>query len=139
MTTKSTTVKKEVTKKAVVAVPVREKIVNESRLVLPQDIGGFTSNFRREAARSVGRIMNDPKKLEIFQELLAAFGVYAEDRFEHSLVVHSKNVADKAAKLRLAEVDALNTAEGIIRGKRAHAEKLLAEIAVHDTKMEAIK
>jgi hypothetical protein len=140
MTVKSTTVKKETTKAApkavpVVVVPSREKIVNESRLVLPQDIVGFTANFRREAARSVGRIMADPKKLAIFKELLVVFGQYADDRFEHGVIVRDKAVADKATKLLEAEAQALQNADGVIKGKRAHMAKLSEEIAAHDAKM----
>ena len=142
MTTKSTTVK-TVKAKAVKATPVaapvvvREKIVNESRLVLPQDVGGFTTNFRREAARSVGRIMADPKKLAVFQELLKVFGQYAEDRYENAIVVRDKAVAGKQVQLKAAQAQALRTADGVIKSKRAQAAKLEAEIAVHDKKMEA--
>ena len=146
MTTKSTTVK-TVKAKAVKATPVaepvaapvvvREKIVNESRLVLPQDVGGFTTNFRREAARSVGRIMADPKKLAVFQELLKVFGQYAEDRYENAIVVRDKAVSDKQVQLKAAQAQALRTADGVIKSKRAQAAKLEAEIAVHDKKMEA--
>ena len=142
MTTKSTTVK-TVKAKAVKAAPVaapvvvREKIVNESRLVLPQDVGGFTTNFRREAARSVGRIMADPKKLAVFQELLKVFGQYAEDRYYNAIVVRDKAVSDKQVHLKAAQAQALRTADGVIKSKRAQAAKLEAEIAVHDKKMEA--
>ena len=131
MTDKSTTVKTVKAK----AAPVREKIVNESRLVLPQDIGGFTTNFRGEAARNVGRIMADPKKLAIFKELLEVFGQYAEDRYEHGVVVRDKAVAAKATQLKAAEAQALQNADGIIKGKRAHVAHLEAEIAAHDKKM----
>ena len=140
MTVKSTTVKTVKAKaapvvKAVEAAPAREKILNESRLVLPQDIVGFTANFRREAARSVGRIMADPKKLAIFKELLEVFGQYADDRYEHGIVVRDKAVAAKAAKLVEAEAQALQNADGVIKGKRAQAALLNAEIATHDEKM----
>ena len=138
MTTKSTTVKKEV-KEVKVATPVRQKIVNESRLVLPQDVGGFTSNFRREAARSVGRIMSDPNKLKVFQELLALFGQYAEDRYEQSSIERDAAMAGKAAKLVEAQAQALRNADAVIKGKRAHAEQLIAEVAAHDAKMAASK
>ena len=117
------------------AAPAREKILNESRLVLPQDIVGFTANFRREAARSVGRIMADPKKLAIFKELLEVFGQYADDRYEHGIVVRDKAIAAKAAKLVEAEAQALQNADGVIKGKRAQAALLNAEIATHDEKM----
>ena len=136
MTTKSTTVK-TVKAKAAPVVVVREKIVNESRLVLPQDVGGFTTNFRREAARSVGRIMADPKKLAVFQELLKVFGQYAEDRYENAIVVRDKAVSDKQVQLKAAQAQALRTADGVIKSKRAQAAKLEAEITVHDKKMEA--
>lgn len=145
MTTKSTTVKPVKTVKAVKAdkaaevVPAREKILNESRLVLPQDVGGFTSNFRREAARSVGRIMADPNKLRIFQELLATFGQYAEDRYEHALVTRDVALADKAMKLREAEDQALRNADAVIKSKRAQVAGLNAEIEVHDAKMQKLK
>ena len=141
MTDKSTTVKTVKAVKAVKAAPevkaapAREKILNESRLVLPQDIVGFTANFRREAARSVGRIMADPKKLAIFKELLEVFGQYADDRYEHGIVVRDKAVAAKAAKLIEAEAQALQNADGVIKGKRAQAALLNAEIATHDEKM----
>ena len=143
MTVKSTTVKTVKAKaapvvketKAVEAAPAREKILNESRLVLPQDIVGFTANFRREAARSVGRIMADPKKLAIFKELLEVFGQYADDRYEHGIVVRDKAIAAKAAKLVEAEAQALQNADGVIKGKRAQAALLNAEIATHDEKM----
>lgn len=139
MTTKSTTVKKEVVKAVKVAAPVRQKIVNESRLVLPQDIGGFTSNFRREAARSVGRIMSDRKKLDTFLELLSLFGQYAEDRYEQSVIERDSAIAAKASKLVEAQATALRNADAVIKGKRAHAEQLIAEVAAHDAKMEASK
>jgi hypothetical protein len=127
MTKKSTTVKP------------RTKVVNESRLSLPQDIGGFTVNFRREAARSVGRIMADEKKLECFKKLLDAFYEYAEDRFEHNLDVRKGALIAKAKTLRTAEAKALKDADSIIAGKRAHAAQLSAEVALHDKKMEALK
>ena len=132
MTDKSTTVKPTKT-----VTPARVKVYNESKLELPQDIGGFSSNFRREAARSVGRIMADPKKLAVFQELLKVFGQYAEDRYENAIVVRDKAVADKQVQLKAAQAQALRTADGVIKSKRAQAAKLEAEIAVHDKKMEA--
>ena len=119
--------------------PVKTKIVNESKLVLPQDIGGFSVNFRREAARSIGRIMADQKKLDCFMELLEVFGQYAQDRFEHQLTVRADALKGKAETLKAAEAKALRDADGIVASKRAHAEKLLAEIAIHDAKMEKSK
>lgn len=118
---------------------VKTKIINESKLVLPQDIGGFSVNFRREAARSIGRIMADEKKLNCFLELLQVFEQYAKDRYEHQLVVRENALKDKAAALKEAQEKALRDADGVIAGKRAHAEKLLAEIAEHDKKMEKLK
>lgn len=131
MTDKSTTVKPS--KKP------RVKVVNESRLNLPQDVEGFSSNFRREAARAVGRIMSDKKKLEVFLELLKTFGEYAEDRFEQNLVDRDVAVAHKAAKLKEAQATALRAADAVIKGKRANAMQLMAEIEAHDKKMEANK
>mgnify|MGYP003672938978 CR=1 FL=1 len=126
MTKKSTTV-------------ARIKVTNESKLKLPQDVGGFTTNFRREAARSVGRIMSDEKKLKCFLELLKSFGEYAEDRYEAALVTRSSALAAKAAALKVAEAKALSAADSIIAGKRAHIEKLSAEVSAHDTKVEKSK
>ena len=131
MTDKSTTVKPS--KKP------RVKVVNESRLNLPQDVEGFSSNFRREAARAVGRIMSDKKKLDVFLELLKTFGEYAEDRFEQNLVDRDVAVANKATKLREAQATALRAADAVIKGKRANALQLMAEIEAHDKKMEANK
>ena len=119
--------------------PVKTKIVNESKLVLPQDIGGFSVNFRREAARSIGRIMADEKKLDCFLELLDVFGQYAKDRYEHQLTVRADALKAKAEALKEAQAKALRDADSIVAGKRAHAEKLLAEIAIHDAKMEKSK
>lgn len=118
---------------------VKTKIVNESKLVLPQDIGGFSVNFRREAARSIGRIMADEKKLECFRELLAVFAQYAEDRFEHQINVRDDALKAKAVALKAAEATALQNADGIVASKRAHMEKLAAEIAAHDARMEKLK
>ena len=118
---------------------VKTKIINESKLVLPQDIGGFPVNFRREAARSIGRIMADEKKLNCFLELLKVFEQYAKDRYEHQLVVRDNALKDKAAALKEAQEKALRDADGVVASKRAHAEKLLAEIAAHDAKMEKLK
>lgn len=125
MTSKSTTVK--------------TKITNESKLVLPQDIGGFSVNFRREAARSVGRIMADEKKLKCFLEMLDIFKQYAKDRYEHQLDVRADALADKAAKLKEAEAKALTDADAVIKGKRAAVAKMQGEIAAHDKKMEKSK
>jgi hypothetical protein len=134
MTTKSTTVKAKPTPK-----PARVKITNESKLVLPQDIGGFTANFRREAARSVGRIMADEKKLECFIELLEKFKEYAVDRHENSVEDLKRAMAAKAAKLKLAQEQALADAGHIIKGKRAAVEQFTAEIEAHDKKVAKMR
>ena len=131
MTQKSATVKPKGKK--------REKITNESKLNLPQDIGSFTVNFRREAARSIGRIMADQAKLDVFLELLDIFRDYANDRFEEQIVTRDRALADKAAKLKAAEQQALRDADAIIAGKRAHMNQLQAEVAAHDEKMAALK
>lgn len=127
MASKSTTVKS------------RTKVYNESKLVLPQDIGGFTVNFRREAARSVGRIMADEKKLKCFLELLEAFSNYANDRFERNLEDTKQAVKNRAAALKEAEARALKDADAIIAGKRAAAKQFADEVAAHDKRMEALK
>ena len=134
MTDKSTTVKPTKT-----VTPARVKVYNESKLELPQDIGGFSSNFRREAARSVGRIMADHTKLECFIKLCDTFKDYAIDRHEHQLTVRDVAIKAKADKLKAAERDALRTADAIIKSKRANVDKLVAEIAAHDKRMEASK
>lgn len=130
MTTKSTTVKATPT-----PVPARVKITNESKLVLPQDIGGFTANFRREAARSVGRIMADAEKLECFLDLLDKFKEYAVDRHEGNVLELQRAVAAKAAKLRAAQAQALADAGNIIKGKRAAVEQFTSEIEAHDARV----
>ena len=126
MTKQSTTVK-----------PV--KIINESKLKLPQDIGGFSINFRREAARSVGRIMADEKKLECFLEMLKTFDQYARDRFEHQLLLRDQAVKAKADRLVEAQAEALRNADNVIKSKRAHIEHLQAEVDAHDVRMEKSK
>lgn len=131
MTDKSTTVK-----------PVKKprvKISNESKLQLPQDVEGFSSNFRREAARSVGRIMADERKLEVFLELLEHFKDYAGDRFEQNLIERDGALVAKAATLKEAQAVALRNAEHVIKGKRANALQLMAEIEAHDKKVAASK
>ena len=123
-------------KKSTTVKPTRARITTESKLVLPQDIGGFTVNFRREAARSVGRIMADQKKLDVYLELLERFAEYAKDRFEGQVEDRAKAIADKAKTLKAAEERALRDANGVIAGKRAHIEHLAAEVAAYDKKME---
>lgn len=130
MTNKSTTVKAKST-----PTPARVKITNESKLVLPQDIGGFTANFRREAARSVGRIMADPAKLECFLDLLDKFKEYAVDRHEGNVAELQKAIEAKATKLRAAQAQALADAGNIIKGKRAAVEQFTAEIEAHDERV----
>jgi hypothetical protein len=127
MATKSTTVKKRV------------KVTNEAKLVLPQDVGGFTTNFRREAARSVGRIMADEKKLKVFLELLEQFKQYAEDRFEQQIEVRAAALAAKAVALKAAEEQALRDADAIIASKRIAAAQFTAEVEAHDKRMEALR
>jgi hypothetical protein len=127
MATKSTTVKNRV------------KVTNEAKLVLPQDVGGFTTNFRREAARSVGRIMADEKKLKVFLELLEQFKQYAEDRFEQQIEVRADALAAKAAALKAAEEQALRDADAIIASKRIAAAQFTAEVEAHDKRMEALR
>ena len=139
MTTKSTTVKESKPDTKPFVQPARVKVVNESRLVLAQDVEGFTSNFRREAARSVGRIMADPRKLAVFKELLATFGQYAEDRYEHSLVERDTAIANKAARLQEAQAKALRDADNVIKSKRAHMQQLTDELEVHDAKMQKLR
>lgn len=117
----------------------RVKISNESKLQLPQDVEGFSSNFRREAARSVGRIMADERKLKVFLELLEHFKDYAGDRFEQNLIERDSAVAAKAATLLEAQAVALRNAEHVIKGKRANALQLMAEIEAHDKKVAASK
>lgn len=119
--------------------PVRVKISNESKLQLPQDVEGFSSNFRREAARSVGRIMSDERKLKVFIELLEHFKNYAEDRFEQNAIERDAALAAKAAVLKEAQATALRNAEAVIKGKRAHAMQLMAEIEAHDKKVAESK
>lgn len=131
MSDKTTTVKPA--KKA------RIKISNESKLQLPQDVEGFSSNFRREAARSVGRIMSDERKLKVFLELLVHFKNYAEDRFEHNAIERKAALAAKAEALKEAQAVALRNAENIIKGKRANAMQLMAEIEAHDKKVAESK
>jgi len=123
-------------KKSTTAKP---KVVNESKLVLPQDIGGFTVNFRREAARSVGRIMADGQKLEVFLELLDVFKQYAIDRFEHQEVVMQRALADKAEKLRKAQEQALRDADSVVASKRATVAHLQKQIDAHDAKMQKLE
>lgn len=118
---------------------VRAKITSESKLKLPQDVEGFSSNFRREAARSVGRIMADERKLGVFLELLEHFSQYATDRFEQNLIERDAAVASKAAALKEAQAVALRNAEHVIKGKREYAVKLMAEIEAHDKKVAASK
>jgi len=130
MTNKSTTVKAKPTPKT-----ARVKITNESKLVLPQDIGGFTANFRREAARSVGRIMADPEKLECFLILLDKFKEYAIDRHEGNVAELKRAIDAKAVKLRAAQAQALADAGNIIKGKRAAVEQFTAEIEAHDERV----
>lgn len=130
MTNKSTTVKAKSS-----PVSARVKITNESKLVLPQDIGGFTANFRREAARSVGRIMADPEKLECFIDLLDKFKEYAVDRHEGNVTELKTAMAAKAAKLKAAQAQALADAGNIIKGKRAAVEQFTAEIEAHDDRV----
>ena len=127
MANKSTTVKKRV------------KVTNEAKLVLPQDVGGFSTNFRREAARSVGRIMADEKKLKVFLELLEQFKHYAEDRFEQQLENRATALAAKAAVLKAAEEQALRDADAIIASKRIAAAQFTAEVEAHDKRMEALR
>ncbi len=117
----------------------RTKISNESKLQLPQDVEGFSSNFRREAARSVGRIMSDERKLKVFLELLEHFKNYAEDRFEQNAVERKAILAAKAEALKEAQAVALRNAEHVIKGKRANAMQLMAEIEAHDKKVAASK
>ena len=131
MSNKTTTVKP--------AKKTRVKISNESKLQLPQDVEGFSSNFRREAARTVGRIMADKKKLEVFQELLEHFSDYANDRFEQNAIEREAALKAKAASLKEAQAVALRNAEHVIKGKRANALKLMAEIEEHDKKVAASK
>ena len=134
MTNKSTTVKAKSNPKT-----ARVKITNESKLVLPQDIGGFTANFRREAARSVGRIMADPEKLTCFLELLDKFKEYAVDRHENSEKELQTAIKAKAAKLRAAQDRAVHDAKGVINGKRAVVEQYTAEIEAHEKRLEEIQ
>ena len=134
MTTKSTTVKAKSS-----SIPDRVKITNESKLVLPQDIGGFTANFRREAARSVGRIMADETKLECFIELLDKFKEYAVDRHENGVQELKRAMAAKAAKLRLAQEQALADAGNIIKGKRAAVEQFTSDIEAHDERVAKMR
>ena len=117
----------------------RVKISNESKLQLPQDVEGFSSNFRREAARSVGRIMADERKLKVFLELLEHFKNYAGDRFEQNLIERDGALVAKAATLKEAQAVALRNAEHVIKGKRANALQLMAEIEAHDKKVAASK
>jgi len=117
---------------------VKKKITNATMLELPQDIGGFTVNFRREAARSVGRIGADPERLKVFLELLGRFGQYAKDRHEQQIVVREKAVAAKAVALQEAADKALRDADRRIATKRAEVARMSAEIDQHDARMDAL-
>ena len=117
----------------------RVKVVNESKLKLPQDIGSFTANARRELARSVGRIMVDDKKLQCFLELLDVFKDYATDRHEANVVAMDKTKIMRAAKLKEIEAQKLLDARGVIAGKRGAVAKLEEEIAVHDAKIAKLE
>jgi hypothetical protein len=114
----------------------RTKIVHEARLDLPQDVEGFSINFRRESARTVGRIMADERKLAVFLTLLEKFSEYATDKFEDSLATRAAALADKAAKLKADQAEALRKAGHIVNSKRAEVAKLTLEIDAHDAKVK---
>jgi len=110
----------------------RVKIINESKLDLPQDVDGFSTNFRREAARAIGRIQNDERRLECFKELAAIFVQYAEDRFEQNQKELKVALEAKAKQRKLAAEKAKREADAVIKSKRALAEQLTAELKAHD-------
>lgn len=110
----------------------RVKVTNEAKLVLPQDIGSFSANFRREAARTVGRIAADPKRLAVFKELLGAFGNYADDRFEKAeadLEVALKNKAVATAEA-LAIIEANH--DRVAENAKAEIARLSEHVAAHE-------
>ena len=44
-------------------------ITNPTKLPFPADKFGITSAYKREAARTIGRIMGDPARLAMFLEV----------------------------------------------------------------------
>lgn len=57
-------------------------ITQAAKLEFPQDTVGFTSSFKRETARAIGRIGGKEDKLTIFLDTLDILRQYAIDKCE---------------------------------------------------------
>jgi len=111
-------------------------VLHAHKLKLPNDPQGFSGNLRRELARAVGRIAGDEIRLASFVETLEVFADFARNKAEAQRNELKSKIADKAARLKTAQDQALREAEGVIASKRGALAKLQAEISAHDKRVE---
>ncbi len=107
-------------------------VLHAHKLKLPTDPQGFSGNLRRELARAVGRIGGDDERLASFIETLEVFKDFAVNKTQAQKDELQAKIADKAARLKTAELQALREAKGIIEGKRAAVAHFTAEIEAYE-------
>lgn len=90
----------------------------------PRDIHGFTSGFRREVARTVGRIRGNEEKMETFIAHLRAAADWARSRYEIGVAVQAKAV-EEAEALRAA----LKVPHGLDQLIESDADRAAAQAA----------
>lgn len=112
---------------------------NANKLPWAQDPHGFVSNLRREGCRSIGRIMGDDKKMDIFMDTLRILAKYGAAKKEEQMLINalskqrrveqigettSRNINDANAIERQlqAELDSVDRRLSAVRSRRAQAE-----------------
>ena len=64
----------------------------------PRDVHGFTSGFRREVARTVGRIKGNDEKFDVFMKHLREAANWARQRHEIAKRVRDAQLTEIAAR-----------------------------------------
>lgn len=107
-------------------------ITQAAKLKFPQDTVGFTSAFKREAARAIGRIGGKEDKLAIFLETLEILREYAVNKTEAQ--VAAVKVAREAEKEKVAKA-----LEDDKKRKARRIASKEAEIALLTREIEALE
>ncbi len=103
-------------------------ITNPTKLPFPADKYGITSAYKREAARTIGRIMGDPARLEMFLEVTNVLVEYAHAKFEQQTQTKELNANKRAADLEAARKEATARAKAKVARLKAQVAELNKEI-----------
>ena len=106
--------------------------INPLTLPWPTDQYGFTTLFKREATRSIGRINGDAEKYAVFRETLRVILAYASEKFGEQKEFNIGRIESYADLNKAAEEAAEKYRLGSIERKRReieHLESLAPKVA----------